>query len=128
MDWLLALAFRNMRRRDDSTWSLAFFTPPLLGDKVSGNLEWRRARLIGRVLPCDQIGAHEPQYMSRIERQSGMARVRLLDGIHRKKANGVDAELVQFIGGGFAGRALGAPSGRRPGPAPRRSAGRVKSS
>jgi len=97
MQWLLALVFRCMRRRDDR--SLAFFTPPLLGDKVSGNLEysllrrtrlgpllfrlrrgrcyhrsgfldrWRHARLIGHVLRYHQIGAHEPQHLSRFERQ-----------------------------------------------------------
>src|SRR5215472_8304361 len=77
-----------------STWSLAFFTPPLLRDKVSGNLEYSllrpkparsstfspqtrplqsqvrlsrsmAARLIGDVLRYHQIGAHEPQHLSR---------------------------------------------------------------
>jgi hypothetical protein len=80
------------------TWSLTFFTPPLLGDKLSGNLQFsllgrrrlvyffasdeaggirclafsiddRHARLIGHLLRYHQIGTHESQHPSRVERQ-----------------------------------------------------------
>jgi hypothetical protein len=63
MQWLLALVFRCMRRRDDR--SLAFFTPPLLGDKVSGNLEYsllRRTRLY--FFASDEVGAITGQAFS----------------------------------------------------------------